>query len=198
MKQTEGHIRRSELSAIILAGGKSSRMGTDKGMIHLNGRPFIEHILEAVRPLAEESIIISDHQHYDQFHTRRIEDEIKNHGPLAGLFTGLKASKNRWNLVLSCDVPLVTSNLLKLLLDRKYDPYNIVQLQARDRDMPLIARYNKNCLQSCEQLIRRGEKRLMALQDVHSHFSIPVPLQLEKQAVNVNRISDLKITHDEN
>ncbi|MFC5048876.1 molybdenum cofactor guanylyltransferase [Aquimarina hainanensis] len=71
-----------------MAGGKSSRMGTDKGFIKYRSKYFITHIIEAMEPIVRDIIIVSDCADYDIFNKQRVEDEIKNAGPLAGVYTG--------------------------------------------------------------------------------------------------------------
>lgn len=95
-------------TGIILAGGKSQRMGTDKWLLLLKGKPFISHIYEAMKPIFGDNIVIvSSNPEYDKYGYKRIEDLISNKGPVGGLYTALKQSKTKFNLVLSVDVPLV-------------------------------------------------------------------------------------------
>lgn len=101
-------INRKDITGIFLAGGKSSRMGTDKGFLKLNDKTFIEYSLAAMKPLVSQIMIVSNNTDYDKFNLKRVEDFINDAGPLAGLYSGLKAAKTEFNLVLSCDVPLVS------------------------------------------------------------------------------------------
>ena len=104
----------SAITGIILAGGKSERMGTDKGLILYKGKPFIKHVYEAMKAvLGNNIVVVSSNAAYDAFGYRRIEDLIADKGPVGGLYTALKQSKTKLNLVLSVDVPLISSELLK-------------------------------------------------------------------------------------
>ena len=96
-------VDKKNITGIVLAGGKSSRMGSDKGLLTINGKMFIEHVVDAMKPLVDNIIIVSNNKMYDQFGYERIEDEIINSGPMAGLYSGLKHSESEYNLVLSCD-----------------------------------------------------------------------------------------------
>lgn len=149
----------NNISAIILAGGHSTRMGTDKGFLLWNGKPFIQHIIDAVEPLVQEIIIVSDNPSYDDFNMERIEDVISNAGPLAGIYSGLKYSKHKRNIVLSCDIPRINTTILKKLFVGDND-IDIVQLKSMGRDMPLIAIYDKSCLNTFENLLEQGERKL--------------------------------------
>ena len=84
---------KKNITGIILAGGKSSRMGTDKGFVMYKNKAFIQHIIEAIHPLVDEIIIVSNNPDYDVFKLKRVNDIIENAGPLAGVYTGLFESE---------------------------------------------------------------------------------------------------------
>lgn len=134
-----------KLTGIILAGGKSSRMGEDKGLMLFEDKPMIQYIIEVVKPLVKNIIIIANNKEYEQFGYSVYEDLIKDKGPLAGIYTGLKHSRTEKNLVLSCDVPFVDTNILNLLLDKCSD-VDIVIPEKEGRTHQLIGVYDKNCI----------------------------------------------------
>lgn len=106
------------LTAIILAGGKSSRMGTDKGLVHLKEIPMVKHVIEAARKAnIEEIIIVSNNPVYKQFGFPVYPDIVKDKGPLGGIYTGLQKSNTTRNLILSCDIPFINSDVLNLLVN---------------------------------------------------------------------------------
>ncbi|MCL4167425.1 UNVERIFIED_CONTAM: hypothetical protein GTU68_012318, partial [Idotea baltica] len=107
----------TDITGIILAGGKSSRMGTDKGFLFLNNKPFVQYSIDALMPLVSEIIIVSDNPDYDVFGFKRINDSTKNAGPVAGICSGLEASSTDYNLILSCDIPLISSQILERLIN---------------------------------------------------------------------------------
>ncbi|MBJ6367264.1 molybdenum cofactor guanylyltransferase [Snuella sedimenti] len=153
-------IDKKNITGIILAGGKSSRMGTDKGLIMFKGMPFFQHIANALHPLVGEIIVISNHSAYDIFGFKRFEDLIKNAGPLAGVYTGLKHSKTEFNLVLSCDVPLINTGTLNKLIDSYDNNSEVIQIESKGKTMPLIALYKKQCEYHFFKLLQEGERRL--------------------------------------
>lgn len=134
------------ITGIILAGGKSSRMGTDKGFIKLNDITFTQHIINNLSPFVDEIIIVSNNSDYDQFNVKRIPDNVSNFGPVAGVYTGLKKSKTDYNLIISCDTPKVDIDVFAPLLKERDNNYDIVQYIADSRTTPLIALYHKKCL----------------------------------------------------
>ena len=110
-------ISKNNISGIILAGGKSSRMGTDKAMLIFNEKPFIQHIIDAMKPLVNNIIIVSDNEERTFLGINRTNDIIKDAGALAGLYSGVHYSKTDCNLIVSCDVPLITTEVLQLLIN---------------------------------------------------------------------------------
>lgn len=151
---------KQNITGIILSGGKSSRMGTDKGFLSFNGTLFMQHSINALNPLISEIIIVSNNTDYDVFGLKRIEDVIENAGPLAGVYSGLKQSKTDYNLVLSCDIPLINSTILQKLIDAMDNASEIIQIESQGKTMPLIALYKKQCEPIFLKLLNDGERRL--------------------------------------
>tara|TARA_R110001583_G_scaffold4136_4_gene24506 strand:- start:1427 stop:1999 length:573 start_codon:yes stop_codon:yes gene_type:complete len=153
-------IDKKHITGIILSGGKSSRMGTDKGFLLLEGKPFVQYSLEALKPIVSNLMIVSNNEDYDAFGLKRIEDIIENAGPLAGIYSGLKHSKTEYNLVLSCDIPLINSEILKKLINAIDTDSEIIQIESDGKTMPLIALYKKQCEHKFLKLLKEGERRL--------------------------------------
>ncbi len=181
------------ITGIILAGGKSSRMGSEKGLIIFDSKPFIQHIIDAIQPLVKEIIIVSSNSDYDTFNIKRVQDIIPDSGPIAGLHSGLMHSKTTDNLVISCDVPLVTASFLKKLLQyQEEEDHDIIQFEAKGKTMPLIALYKKRCAKKCFELLTNGEKRLCILVSALNTKTIPVLEKEHTLVTNINTIEDLK------
>lgn len=185
-------ISKEHISGIILTGGKSSRMGRDKASILLNGEPFIQYVIKALKPLVDSISIVSSNPKHDTFGVQRVEDLIEDAGPLAGLYSGLSQSSTNLNLVLSCDIPYIKTKTLELLLNEDYFEYDIVQLSAKGKSMPLIARYKKSCAPVCLELLNSGERRLRKLSEKCSVKTLTVEDNLVFQTQNINTKEDLK------
>lgn len=184
--------QKKALTGIILAGGKSSRMGREKGLLLLDHKPFVQHIAEALQPLVQEIIIVGDHNEYDQFGYKRVQDIFKNAGPVGGLYAGLLSSTTSGNFVISCDVPLITTALLSKLLDSEEEYFDVIQFETEDKSMPLIALYKKRCAAKCKKQLETGEKRLRKLVASLSTKSIPVDEKEYLLVSNINTPEDLK------
>ncbi|MEP2936152.1 MAG: molybdenum cofactor guanylyltransferase [Gilvibacter sp.] len=150
----------AHITGIILAGGKSTRMGSDKGFIPLNGKHFIAHIVDALKPQVSEILIVSNNNAYDHLGHTRIEDLIKDAGPLAGLYSGLNASKTINNIVLSCDIPLINPQVLALLTKSVPTNTDVVMVESNGQTMPLVAMYKTHCKQHFYKLLQAGERSL--------------------------------------
>ncbi len=144
-----------ETGVIILAGGQSSRMGTDKALLKLSpdGPTLIEWVISAAQPVAEAGIIVVANQpgNYKWLGLPVIPDNYPGNGPLAGLEAGLAASKAENNFLLACDMPFVQTDLLKALLvwaedtgGKSWDA--VVPLNAEGKPEPLCALYNARVL----------------------------------------------------
>ncbi|GAA4811313.1 molybdenum cofactor guanylyltransferase [Litoribaculum gwangyangense] len=185
-------IDKTNITGIILAGGKSSRMGTDKGFLLWNDEPFIKHVIDALKPLVEEIIIVSSNPAYDMFGFIRIEDKIKNAGPLAGVYSGLNASKTEYNVILSCDIPLINSEVLNILIHNVNDNSEIIQVESNGKKMPLIAIYKTACKDLFFNLLRKGEKRLQFAVNQFKAKTITLDKELDFFTKNINTQQDLK------
>ncbi len=106
----------ADLTAIILAGGRSRRFGSNKALAKVNGRTMIEHIIAAAAPLADE-LLISGNPHDLAFLGLPVVPDLHaDAGPAAGLYAALRRSSHDKNLVLACDMPLIDRPLLERLV----------------------------------------------------------------------------------
>lgn len=156
-------IARSNITGLILAGGQSRRMGKDKGFVFFKEKPFIQYSIEALKPLVKNILIVSDHKQYEKLGHQCIKDIFAEAGPLSGLYSGLKESNTELNIVLSCDVPLITTKILKTLLMSYNKKDDAIVCKVNDKLMPLVAIYTKNCETACLELLQQKERRMMQL-----------------------------------
>lgn len=184
--------KKENITGIILAGGKSSRMGSDKSLLTYNKEPFIQHVINAMKPLVEDIIIVSNYMVHDKFGYKRVEDIFKDSGPVAGIHSGLSHSSTDYNLVLSCDIPLIKTEILEILIHSDYTNYDVVQIQIGEKTMPLIALYHKRCAHKCLELLQNDERRLLEAVKQLNTKSIIINSQWEDFVKNVNTIDDLK------
>jgi molybdopterin-guanine dinucleotide biosynthesis protein A len=170
------------VTGIILAGGKSSRMGFDKGMAVLNGKKMVEWVIAALQSVCSQILIVSNTNNYNQLDYPVYDDIYKNTGPLGGIYTGLTYSSTDYNLVVACDMPFINTNIFSLLLSFAGD-YSIVVPSVNGRFEPLCAFYHK---QTChkindlilqqswklQQVIRQFHYKEIKLEDTQTELSI--------------------------
>jgi molybdopterin-guanine dinucleotide biosynthesis protein A len=149
-------------TAIILAGGQSSRMGQDKGLMDLNGKPMVQHIIDTVSQLTNQIIIIANNSEYQQFGWPVYEDVIKQKGPLAGIVTGLSNSATDLNWIISCDVPFVSADLLSELM-LNLEKVDVVVPSKNDRTHPLIGGYKKSTLPTFKRELEHNHLKIMTV-----------------------------------
>lgn len=142
-----------EITGIILAGGKSSRMGIDKSLLKLGNKTLIEHVVDAIRPYVSAVVIVTNNEEKFSFlnNVSFVPDIIKNQGPFIGLISGIKSIDTKWCFVTSCDMPLIDGNIIEYLWRRK-DKY-IVSPFSIDGYEPLISLYSKDILPYAEKLM---------------------------------------------
>ncbi|GAB2779499.1 molybdenum cofactor guanylyltransferase [Salinimicrobium soli] len=186
-------INRNEITGIVLAGGKSSRMGTDKGLLDFDGKKFVQRSIAALQPLVSRTLLVSNNPEYDIFETPRVEDLIKNAGPLAGIHTGLFHSDTNYNLVLSCDIPLIKTEILEELISA-YDPVtDVVQIVSNGKKMPLIALYHKRCENLFYGLLQKNERRLHVALDQCKVKNVILNSAMDIFTSNINTPEELKL-----
>jgi molybdopterin-guanine dinucleotide biosynthesis protein A len=146
-------------TAIILAGGKSSRMKGDKGLVYFRGKMLVEYVLQAAAEVAGSIIIITANPAYRQFGLPCIEDEIKEKGPLGGICTGLEHSTSRKNLLLGCDMPFLTEKILTELI-RNCGDEDVLLTEHLGKAEPLCSVYDLSCIAHIRRLIEQDQLKI--------------------------------------
>lgn len=187
---------KKNITGIILAGGKSTRMGVDKGFLLLNEKPFVQYSIDALQPLVSEIMIISDNPNYDAFGLKRINDITKDSGPVAGICSGLETSSTEYNLVLSCDIPLINSEILQTIINAIDDTSDIIQVESNGKTMPLIALYKRQVKDTFNQLLGANERRLRVAIKTCNSKNIKLKKEHELCTMNVNTKTELKAVED--
>lgn len=148
------------VTGIVIAGGKSSRMGAEKGLQLLAGKPLIGYALETLASVCSNILISSNSDAYATMGYEIVADEITDIGPIGGLYSALKQSKTEQNLILSCDLPFVNSELLLYLLQKSEGYRIVVPWQEGNHYEPLCAFYNKLIVPDIEENIKLGNHKL--------------------------------------
>jgi molybdopterin-guanine dinucleotide biosynthesis protein A len=152
---------RQPLSGIILAGGKSRRMGQDKGSLDLRGKTFLQRQVEKLQTLGVEEILLSGDQVPELSGTTRIADLLPERGPLGGLHACLQTAKNPVCMVLTVDMPLVPLAALDHL--RRAHREGITVLCHRGREEPLVSVMDRHVAYVIEPIIAQNGAPVKAL-----------------------------------
>jgi len=144
----------SDVTCVILAGGKSSRMGQNKALMKLGGKTVIERMIDIVEPVSKEKIIITNSPEDFRFLGLPIfEDIYKYKGPLIGIHSGLLHSDTERNFVLSCDIPLMTAEMINYIIEFPTSrPVTICE--AAGYLQPLAGVYSKKIFNSLDEHLK--------------------------------------------
>src|SRR3970040_2578979 len=152
-------------SGIVLAGGKSKRMGLDKRLIMFSGMNLLELSIKRLKGITEEVLVVmGEEENLDIEDARCVLDVEKNRGPMVGLFSGLYEMKNLYGLVTPLDTPLLTSEFLNYLKENAIG-YDVTVTSWERRIEPLIAVYFKNILPIMKEWIRKNSAPHLFVQE---------------------------------
>lgn len=158
-----------ETTGIIIAGGKSSRMGTNKALLKIGGKTVIEKIVEELKQTVTEVIIVTNtFEEYEFLGIPMFEDKWKGMGPLAGIHAGLQASNTNKNLVVACDMPFISSELGTVLL-KFLDDFQAAVPKMAGQLHPLFAAYQKDVEEEVYKSLQNEQLRIRQfLQNVNA------------------------------
>jgi len=172
-----------QATGIILAGGKSSRMGEDKGLVLLNGKPMIQYVIEALKEVVSDIIIISNNASYNKFCVPVYSDLIKDKGPVGGIYTGLYHSTTELNFCISCDVPMISSDFIFWLLNKSGNA-SITLPMYKDKIQQMIGVYSKQVLSNFKE---STEKEHLKLSQVNKDMACEI-IDIEKEYANFDEL----------
>ena len=184
----------NDTEAFILAGGASSRMGTDKSQLPIAGQTFTERIAETLLRLTDSVTIVG--RRADNSRLPSVADVYPQWGALGGLHAALAACKRDWAIVVACDLPFVTAELFSYCAEKRVGHEAVVPIQEDGRPQPLAALYRVDpCRQRATELIQAGRRRpldlLEAVKTCRISFAEIRNLdQAERFFVNINTPSD--------
>jgi len=152
-----------ETEGFITAGGKSSRMGTDKAWLEVGGQPLINRVISALKPVFSEISIIANSDQYEKLGYPVFRDRRSDIGPLEAIATALSNASKPRVLLVSCDMPFLTSEFLKYLVRLKDKSLIIVPEDSKKMLEPLCAIYSITILNTIEGLITKGHRKVSDL-----------------------------------
>jgi molybdopterin-guanine dinucleotide biosynthesis protein A len=154
------------VSGVILAGGKSRRMGgSPKALLPFGGRPLIEHIAETLRSVLSDCLVVTNTPElYPSLGLPMVGDVFPEGGSLGGIYSGLRAVPGDAALCVACDMPFLSAPLMVELAGRAGEA-DVVVPEAGGQLQTLHAIYGKTCLPSMERRLRAGQLRIAGVFD---------------------------------
>lgn len=182
------------IKTYLLSGGKSSRMGDDKGLKSLSGKPMISYLVDTLQQLDIKPVIIAHHPNYKSFGLTVIPDKIKDKGPLGGIYTALSHARENV-LIISADTPFVDSQTIEYLI-RHHIADRINVLDYNGKTQPLCGLYPFRLLSEVECNLIANKLKMMDFLAENDANSIAIPFE-SNGFRNINTPEDLsKAEHE--
>ncbi|MBP7332811.1 MAG: molybdenum cofactor guanylyltransferase [Firmicutes bacterium] len=203
----------ADVAGVILAGGKSRRMGTDKALLTVGRDAMIERVAAELGKVFKEILISGGNEETGaRLGLKVVPDLIKGWGPLSGIHASLLAAQSRKCLLVPCDMPFLSAELARIMAGLS-DGYDVTVPQHGDYLQPLFAVYDKNCIRAVEEALRDGRHKvadiyprvrvkyvsemiLRAAADIDTvFFNVNTPLDLEKARIMEKKRSKVRTTN---
>lgn len=185
---------RTDITGVILAGGKSSRMGTDKALVKLNGTPLIERIAQTLRDVFERVIIIANNpEPYKYLGFEIFGDVYKDCGPLGGIHSAFFHTTSEQLFIVGCDTPHISPELIRHIIAYPSSA-SIKVCKAGKQVQPLVGSYHRKSLPFILVQLENRQWKMMKLLEAVSAEILPIGESLELYSpdlfLNVNSRED--------
>jgi molybdenum cofactor guanylyltransferase len=175
--------RYRQVAGFILAGGASSRMGRDKGLLDFSGVPLILHTARLIEPLVAEVTVVGSPRRYAKLGLHVIADDVQAKrgpdrlgcGPLAGIATALGATRLPWNLIVACDLPYLSAEWIDWLLSRALRSRGEAVVPRTEHGIqPLAAVYRRECGATIAAALARDVRKVSdVINELHVELVYP-------------------------
>ena len=173
----------TEVTGVLLAGGKSLRMGQDKRYLIVGEQTLLERGLGVLRSMFHEIlVIIAQDSPPLKIDARVVRDLVPDCGSLGGIYTGLTQATTPYIFAVACDMPFLNQTVIAQFTDRR-DTADIVMARLAARLHPMHALYSKKCLPAMEQMIAA---RQLKIQGLLSHSSLRVQYITEADLLSID------------
>jgi molybdopterin-guanine dinucleotide biosynthesis protein A len=184
------------ISGILLAGGKSSRMGREKGSISMGGKALFEYPLAVLEALCDEVLVSAGPGNEIKFQHPVVNDRVEGLGPLGGILSCLEHSSTPWNFILSYDMPLVSKGLVRHLMDLREEVELVIPGLDEHKPEPLCGLYHKDVIPAIRHMVAQKNYAVHQLiPRVCSRFVLiepGMPFYQPELFLNINRQDDLE------
>lgn len=182
-------VNKMQATAIIMAGGRSRRMGQDKAILEIDGTPAIKYVFDQLRSHFDQILVSSSNIAKHGFDGAEVVvDEVAGKGPLVGIASALRVSRNDTNFVIACDIPEIDIGLVRRLIRKSRNFDAVIPQTGPSKYEPLFAVYKKSTLAAIDESIISGEyKILVPLEKCNINY---VELPRGEQIKNLNTMND--------
>ena len=181
-------VMQEKATAIILAGGDSSRTGVDKSMLLIKDRPIIEHICDQLRGTFSQILISTEKKEkYAFLGCDCIPDKMPGQGPLMGIASALRGTENELNFVVACDIPHIDIRFVRKMLAEAQAAEMVIPTTGSDKHEPLFAIYNKSALKAMNKVLSSGKRKIS---DAFGHCKVKYIKLEAKQFTNLNTMAE--------
>ena len=179
MTDLDGAMR----SGIILSGGKSSRLGRDKGLVDLEGRALILRVIDRLRDVVDEIIVVVGSEAMVPRYLEVVPEDVRvvsdcyqEDSPLIGLITGLREARGEYAVACACDMPFIDPSIIEMLFDISYGFNGALLVKPNGWIEPIPSIYYvANCLLYAEELRETGERRIRkVLETMNNRVLLPL------------------------
>jgi molybdopterin-guanine dinucleotide biosynthesis protein A len=161
--ETDGGGMRLFGTAVVLAGGKSSRMGFDKAFLEIGGKTIIESIVEKLGKAFNDIVVVTNTPHkYEGLGARIVSDILKDSGPLGGIHSGLRVAKSRYAFIVACDMPMISLKYAGYMMDivAKQLPDAVITCKG-DWFEPFHSFYSTGLMPAIEDCVKSGAYKIL-------------------------------------
>ena len=181
----EAWMLKPRASAVILAGGDSRRMGRDKSLLPIAGRPMIARIADRLRGLFDDIVISGGRpDDYEFLGLEVVPDKIAGQGPLMGIASALERTKNDLSFVIACDIPDFDRGLVARLADKAAGFDAVLPANARGELEPVFAFYRKSIIAPARALLDAGSRSILDLLPRIRTRTVALPMGVEIRNIN--------------
>jgi molybdopterin-guanine dinucleotide biosynthesis protein A len=181
-------------TGIILSGGKSLRMGQDKGLMAFEGKPMIQHVIDHIEPLCDQILISANKEEYNRLGYPVIKDDIRDIGPAGGIISCLPHARHEKCIIISCDLPLASTSFIQKLI-KLSDNYEITLPEYDGNIQPLCGIYQTDIYERFQKIVQTGQLTMKYLVGQFNlnvvHESLLPGINFRSQLRNINYKDDL-------
>lgn len=183
-------------TGIILVGGQNRRFGSNKALYCINELTLIDHAINALKPCCGNIIISGEEYNYNFSEIKCISDHYPSVGPLSGICSTIETSPTEKNIVLNCDMPFISTDLVKILIKQHKAGHITIFHTGKDTYYPFPMVIDKSLVKTIRDLIEKTHYKIRDLLNECIIDFINVPESLKSGLTNINHYLNMKQNPD--